>query len=105
MYLILDGHPSHHCPKDDVRSLIKCDALKPLFLPPGTSWFNSAEWVNSAVKRSLKKHFALMDYDPPKYADFKRLIDEHLVVIRERLTNSRLFLANLEELHRAKNAP
>ena len=66
--------------------------------------FCSAEWVNSILKQGLKKHFARSDDDPRTSDEFKAAILDQLTVIKDRLQNSRLFLANLEELHRAKDA-
>ena len=60
----LIGHTAHRCEKNGVLQLLRSQTvIKPWFTPRAASWFNSAEWVNSHVKRKLSKVFALYERD------------------------------------------
>ena len=75
---MLSGATSHRCTTNNVENIVRNHPFKPLFNPPGASWFNSAEWVNSIAKAHLKKAFALRKTDLKTEVEVRTFIWDEL---------------------------
>ena len=90
---------------NNVETIVRTHPFKPLYLPPGASWFNSAEWINAILKSHMQKAFALRKSDPKMEYEVRSFIWDELEKVRVKLKGSRVMYAIIPELTRALNAP
>ena len=98
--LALDLHSTHHCKKNNIRKYLK-DNFNPIYFPPSTPWFNSAEFLFSALKRRIRRHFTLLDKDLKTPVAFYKHVQMICDATAKELEWTRIFSSNVYELRKA----
>ena len=97
--LLLDLHATHHCKKNNIRKYLKAN-FNPLYFPPSTPWLNSAEFLFSALKRRIRRHFTHLKEDIKKPSVFYKHVHMICEATAKELQWSRIFHANRFELRK-----
>ena len=98
MVLVMDRHSAHFGVPTGVRTFIE-NNFRPYFLPTATSELNSAETLFAIMKRQLKSFFIQYQVRMKRQNQFHDQLEEQLEEVMDRYTGSRLFYANMRDIH------
>ena len=98
MVLVMDRHSAHFGVPTGVRTFIQ-NNFRPYFLPTATSELNSAETLFAVMKRYLKSFFLQYQARIRRQELFFQELENGLDEVMEKYTDSRLFFANMRDIH------
>ena len=98
MVLVMDWHSAHFGEPTGVRNFIQ-NHFRPYYLPTATSELNSAETLFAVMKGRLKAFFLQHQVRIRRQNQFQDQLEEQLEEIMDRYAGSRLFYANMRDIH------